>query len=444
MDTSRHSTSGDKTATADLSSGVPVTHSDSIVQSNQGIRMKSPKAKNPTQKEKVFVPVPAGIKHDLSRGLASPPGQSRLFDIYDQAPKFFSPYSKVELKISSYRLGGEEFEIVVNPMRLRADNREVLPGFREELVEKVVRYLALQNLDEMDMFREVFSQSLHAGTRLTLYQIRKELKRLGHELRIDQIKESLEILSKTLITLTKRIPGKKRIIGSSDPILTIKFNYSDTPDDDGKYSHVVIWLHPLACECILNLAYHPYNFDRILSLKNPLARWIATRMSHNYTQAAPGDHITGNGYTLSLDTVINQSGTAPLQRHRDYLPLVKKALAELVTADILYLPVAERKALNGDKWTPSGVDPVRKDKGDQIEEVTLYQPYLQRLFYRKAKTNPVFNGALWTLFPSESFAAEMKQSNRTVKTLLEASSALDCQATKDFRNGRSKAGQEAA
>ena len=66
--------------------------------------------------------------------------------------------------------------------------------------------------------------------------------------------------------------------------------------------------HPLATQAILELAFYPINQLRVGKLKRPLARWLTTRMSHNYRQARKNSFVQNDGYHISLKTILEERG----------------------------------------------------------------------------------------------------------------------------------------
>ena len=120
--------------------------------------------------------------------------------------------------------------------------------------------------------------------------LRRHLEHLGHGFKLSAIKEALDILSDTLIEIRLEShddePGqsKRRRFMKG----TILSNYSGDfaeGDQTGEESRAAMTFHPAATAAILQLAFYPINQLRVGRLKRPLARWLTTRMSHNYRQA---------------------------------------------------------------------------------------------------------------------------------------------------------------
>jgi hypothetical protein len=82
---------------------------------------------------------------------------------------------------------------------------------------------------------------------------------------------------------------------------------------------------------------------RVGKLKRPLARWLTTRMSHNYRQAHRPHFVnTGGeivwkreGYHISLSTILAERGMTREARLRDNVATVRMALEEMKQAAFL-------------------------------------------------------------------------------------------------------------
>ena len=47
-----------------------------------------------------------------------------------------------------------------------------------------------------------------------------------------------------------------------------------------------------------------------MSVASPLARWLATRLSHRFRQATKTAFGDGGSYQISLETILSESGRA--------------------------------------------------------------------------------------------------------------------------------------
>jgi hypothetical protein len=148
-------------------------------------------------------------------------------------------------------------------------------------------------------------------------------------------------------------------------------------DPTGEDSCVAMTFHPLATEAILQMAYYPINALRVGKLKGALARWLTTRMSHNYRQARRNGWIDGDGYHISLETILAERGLNKEKRLRNNLDSVRGALAEMREEKILYQP----------------------------------RPYEEKLTLAAGRGGRKIVGAVWTLYPSHEFVEEIIRGN---------------------------------
>ena len=96
--------------------------------------------------------------------------------------------------------------------------------------------------------------------------------------------------------------------------------------------------HQLVTAAILQMAYYPINALRVGKLKSTLARWLTTRMSHNYRQARRNGWLDGDGYHISLETILAERGLVKEKRLRDNVESVRAALEEMKKEKILFQP----------------------------------------------------------------------------------------------------------
>src|SRR4051812_16797194 len=85
---------------------------------------------------------------------------------------------------------GKVYSIALKPARIERDGKEIeqYPGEREQLVEEVIRRIAvLRN-------RLTYNGQDEVGVTFSLYEVRKELERTGHSFSFYEILEALNIL----------------------------------------------------------------------------------------------------------------------------------------------------------------------------------------------------------------------------------------------------------
>ena len=262
--------------------------------------------------------------------------------------------------------------------------RLVFPGSREELVERALRFIAVQQIAKIKLTADLQTGGQAITVFFSLSMLRRHLEELGHGFKLNEIKEALDILSGTMIELSsgeedhleskkgKWANRRKNFIKA-----TILSNYSgafDHCDISGEKSHAAMTFHPLASQAILGLAYFPINHTRVSTLKRPLT----SRISHNYRQARKSGYVHNEGYHIALKTILEERGLPRKSRLRDNVDSVREALAEMTQRRIL----AEMQA------------------------------YDEKLTYASTKGRPKIVEAVWRLFPSCQFVDEVISGNR--------------------------------
>ena len=131
--------------------------------------------------------------------------------------------------------------------------------------------------------------------------LRRHLEELGHGYKLSEIKEALDILSDTSIEiLLTPDEGSKRGQFMRGTILSNYTGDFAEKDPTGEHSRAAVTFHPLASQAILATTIYPINQLRVGKLKRPLARWLTTRMSHNFRQARKNSFVQNVGYHISL------------------------------------------------------------------------------------------------------------------------------------------------
>lgn len=200
-------------------------------------------------------------------------GQTNCVALYDLAPRFIH---RVERKDGSayltglkkkFTYNGEPYLVTVTPARITSadgSERDELPGEREQLVEDVIRRLAADNLSfrDFDQIEMPFS----------IYRIQVELKRHNHTFSKREIKEALSILNRSTIEITKIVAaGEKKVkplvSAAAFPVLAFR-------DENDSKSSAYVQMNPLLMQAVKSLAFEQINYDWMMQVKGPLARWI--------------------------------------------------------------------------------------------------------------------------------------------------------------------------
>jgi hypothetical protein len=322
--------------------------------------------------------------------------ESRTLDLFDAIPKYPFPTTTTSTKAeriqAPFSLRGKQYLAEILPAQIKhaktGRERLVFPGSREELVERALRFIAVQQIAETKLTADLQTGRQAVTVFFSLSMLRRHLEELGHGFKLNEIKEALDILSGTMIELSRaeedqREPKNEHSANRRRNFIkaTILSNYAgafEHGDSSGEKSLAAMTFHPLASQAILGLAYFPINHTRVSSLKRPLSRWLTTRMSHNYRQARKSGYVYNEGYHIALKTILEERGLPRQSRLRDNVDSVREALAEMKQRQIL----AE------------------------------IQPYEEKLTHAITKGRPKIVEAVWKLYPSGKFVDEVINGNR--------------------------------
>ena len=325
----------------------------------------------------------------LAPWYAQRPEDSHTLDLFDAVPKY--PFAttrfvdQAERIAVDFNFASKRYRAEILPAQINdpATGRErlVFPGGREELVERALRYLAVQQIAQVRLTPDGKRHSVTVF--FTLSMIRRHLEKLGHGFMLSEIKEALDILSGTMMEIflldgdAAQQPRRMRTRSIKGTILTSYTKDFSEEDETGEASLVAMTFHQLVTAAILQMAYYPINALRVGKLKSTFARWLTTRMSHNYRQARKNGWIDGDGYHISLDTILAERGLVKEKRLRDNVESVRSALAEMKKEKILFQP----------------------------------KPYVEKLTLATGRGGRKIVGAVWTLYPSSEFIEEIIRGN---------------------------------
>ncbi|QHJ14079.1 hypothetical protein FX988_04361 (plasmid) [Paraglaciecola mesophila] len=174
------------------------------------------------------------------------------------------------------------------------------PGDKEEVVEQVLFMIAANG----GLTKKALpGSSPRYGVYFTLYQIREILKEIGKTKPYDVIREALIILrdSKTRVRVDRE--GKEIAITSdvfADAVL-------ETTGAGRAKDRCFISFSDYVVEQLFELNYSQFSFDRTLSHKGTLARFLHKYLCCNWRNA-----FTGGNYKLIVNDVMAQFGKSQL------------------------------------------------------------------------------------------------------------------------------------
>lgn len=273
-------------------------------------------------------------------------GKSNTVEMFDALVVYSVEHAREGARYieTQKRFRGQTFTVRVMPANVkRADGRvvPVLPGMRENLVEKALRKIAAEDLGNLGVTDK--DGNAEVWVKFTLHQLRRTLAEQGHEFKISQLVEALDVLQGAIMTYAAAVPAPtptEEGAIQSGILQTVVWRRKKKGDQDGREYRVAAKLHPLITKSILQRTFRQIDFGRLMKPKNELARWLYMKLSHNYTQASESDlflYQGGNkaaGYHLALSTIIRETGSSYTQT-RDALRAVRTALAILRKHDVL-------------------------------------------------------------------------------------------------------------
>lgn len=269
---------------------------------------------------------------------------SNTIELWDAIPKYaVSPRVQKKLRDSNGNLPVYEQEflyrptidgmpkeipckLTIQPAHIQNPDgsySQFYPSTDEELVEEV-----LKKFFTNQQFGQHAPSANESTVRFSLYMIQNELKARGKTRSLDEVKRSLEILSRAVLTV--QFSGQARKMIYTNPILNdlvgvTRHEYLNDPKS--------MWctkLPVLVSKSVNELTYRQFNYGTLMSLSSQLARWFHKRLSHQYTQASLTD-----AYNISYNSICRDSGLLHQSRTSANIKTIDSALEELKSADVL-------------------------------------------------------------------------------------------------------------
>ncbi len=308
--------------------------------------------KSPTKKQLKTPPILSeqSFQMDLfSEFLANDESEfSNTVDLWERIPKYFlSPQEQKTLRTAEglakpfthdYVLRGKSgeplpYKVVVQPALIEQPDGEYkafFPSRSEELIEEVLKKIfTQQNLGIHD------TKNIESWVKFSYSMIRRELGQRGCSRNYPEIKHSLEIMSKCILTVYE---GEEEIYTGAilqDYCSVDRRQYLDNP----KAYHVAR-LSVFISHAINTLQFRQYNYKRLMDCKEQLSRWLLKRLINRFTYASL---FTDHHFIFS--TIKAESGLLRAKREIDNRSKVLAALDELKDKGaILSYEVEEKRA----------------------------------------------------------------------------------------------------
>jgi len=220
----------------------------------------------------------------------------------------------------AFRMGDSDrvFEVDVTPAQILSRdgaNQSVhYPGASEERILEVLFRLAARpghGVSALGMF---------AAVRFTYAMLHDELARHGHEMSHRQLSLSLQVLNQSRMVI--RDPKDKEPIYSGSAIPQI---VRDNASDDGREVMLIAEFAAPIATLIGRAAYRQIDYERLMQIGHPVARYLYKRLVHRYTYADMTNTYHFR-FSANRDAGMLDSYSSRADKQR---PVVKAALDEL-------------------------------------------------------------------------------------------------------------------
>lgn len=261
---------------------------------------------------------------------------SNTIELYDAIPKYFwggvtrNQGQYIDPIERKFVHKNNEYTVYVQPAKLKNDDGkyiDYLPGQREELVEDVLRKIASAG-------HGVFLDD-QAGVMFTLYEVKKELERMGHGYNLSEIKDAILICGLAVMHVQSK-DGKTLV---TMPFFeTVGLQTQEDWKGHGQKTKAFVRFNPLVTKSIKEGTFRLLDYEKSMSYNRVLARWLHKRMSHNFIQASHTEH-----YTITLATIIRDSGIKEYPKISDNIIQIKEALDDMVEKETIMSYTIEKE-----------------------------------------------------------------------------------------------------
>ena len=274
------------------------------------------------------------VQHDLfSDFLANDISEvSNTVDLWERIPKYFlSPQEQKTLRTAEgfakpytqeYIIRGQNgeplpYKIVIQPALIEQPDGEYkafFPTKAEEIIEEVLKKIFTeQNLGIHD------PKNVESWVKFSFSMINKELRKNKCSRTHQQIKQSLEIMSKCILVVYE--DGEEIYTGAilQDYCSVDRKQYLD----DTKALHVAR-LSVFISHAVNTLQFRQYNYKRLMDCKEQLSQWLLRRLINRFTYASV---ITNHNFLFS--TIKTESSLLRAKIEGDNRKKVLAALDEL-------------------------------------------------------------------------------------------------------------------
>lgn len=200
----------------------------------------------------------------------------KIFDVSDSAfiaIPFTVKKVKYESEITAARIKIKEKDPSTG--KKREVERIAFPGEVEQVVEDVLRKMATMQ------YGYVFRGRI--GCRFTLYALREECKKAGHEYNYTQLQHALTVLRGASCKITNTYTGE--IWEENYFSNLVRGGYRFMEDGKRENEPWLITFHSLVNESVLELTYRSMKYPRLMNIRNQMAKWLYKRLVNTWTYA---------------------------------------------------------------------------------------------------------------------------------------------------------------
>jgi len=263
---------------------------------------------------------------------------SNAVEYWERIPKYFLNQKQIEKLIPEkgqpdpykyeYKLknnAGEElpYKVIIQPALIEQPDgkfKAFFPTKTEESIEEVLKKIFTeQNFGIHD------PRNIESWVKFSYSMIRKELYRMKRGLRYDQIKNSLEVMSKCILTVYE--DGREIYTGAilQDYCSIDRNQYLE----DSEALHVAR-LPVFISHAINTLQYRQFNYVRFMECGEQLTRFLYKRLVNRFVNA---NYL--NDYHFTFCDIQQASGLLQQQREVDNRRKVIDALNELKSTHVI-------------------------------------------------------------------------------------------------------------
>lgn len=325
--------------------------------------------------------------------------QTQTLSIYDSIPKFLLTKTRANKtnefrQIENLKVGKKKVNVTIIPAMIKTPQgvKTIFPGIREELIEKALRFMAVQQNINLFLNQKLHQEKEYNSVAIsfTLSSLRKQLSKDGHNFKLNELREGLEVMHGCDLRVEIELDDRN-LIRFRGPLLELNIEVDPIGKNKNKNLYVGSF-HQIATQAILNKEYYLMNYRRLIRLSQPLARWIANLVNERFRQASKKRWLDGKngGYRLTLNSVLKGSGIVIEKRLRDNVNRIRDALKELREEGFL----------------------------------DTMKPFEENPTFQAIKGRPKLIDIEWLLYPSLEFSEEIIQGNIECKKRISKNQGL--------------------